>query len=74
MGRNAVEGERKLKYQEPLEGSKNPWRGKIRGKKKAVVDEQGVKMAAERKCSRILVDKPPNHTELPRYYLYLTGF
>lgn len=34
MGGNAVEGERKLKYQEPLEGSKNPWRGIIRGGKR----------------------------------------
>lgn len=57
-----MEGERKLKYQEPLEGSKNPWRGIIRGeKKKAVVDERC-------KCSRILVDKPPDHAELPRYF------
>lgn len=44
MEGNAVEGERKLKDQEPLEGSKNPWRGKKKGKKKegcsGVVDER----------------------------------
>lgn len=37
MGGNAVEGERKLKDEEPLEGSKNPWRGKKKGKKKKAV-------------------------------------
>lgn len=37
MGRNAVEGERKLKDEEPLEGSKNPWRGEKKGKKKKAV-------------------------------------
>lgn len=39
-GENAMEEERKLKYQGPLEGSKNPWRGKIREKMKAVVNER----------------------------------
>jgi len=33
MGGNAVERERALKYEEPLEGSKYPWRQKKEKKK-----------------------------------------
>lgn len=41
MGGNAAKGERALKYKEPLEGSKYPWRGKKRKKKKNVVVRDG---------------------------------
>lgn len=66
-GGNATERERTLKYKEPLEGSKYPWRGKKRKKGGCGGQKMGhVPGEAGRKCSEILVDRPPDRTELFR--------